>query len=161
MAPAVSGEHCVGASFSPGDESREVRVGDHAANLAALADALPAWRDALAGLDPASLAGRAEVRCVSPDYLPMVGPLPDVPRFRARFAALASDAGSVIERRGAFLHGLYLSTAHGSRGLSYAALAAEVIASHACYEAPPLPRQLMRAIAPARFTIRSLIRGTA
>ena len=57
------------------------------------------------------------------------------------------------------MSGLYLDTAHGSRGLSSAPLAAELLASQICGEPPPLDRQLCRALAPALFLIRELARG--
>lgn len=161
ITPALAGEHCIGATFQPGDEDLSVRTEDHRANLENLADALPAWRPFLETLDPASLAGRAELRCASPDYLPMVGPVPDPDGFRGRFQALGRNARRVLDQRGVFQPGLYVNTAHGSRGLSYAALAAELLASQVCGEPAPLSRELCRALAPARFVIRELSRGTA
>ncbi|HLS98177.1 MAG TPA: hypothetical protein VK018_05590, partial [Porticoccaceae bacterium] len=48
---------------------------------------------------------------------------------------------------------------HGSRGLTYAPLAAELIASGICGEPAPLPRGLAIALHPARFLIRDLKRN--
>ncbi len=159
IAPTGNGEHCIGATFAPGDESLELRDEDHRANLEALALALPGWRDHLDTLSPSQLSGRAELRCVSPDYLPLAGPVPQNEAFLERFSALQWDAKQHIAARGAYWPGLYLSTAHGSRGLSYAALCAELVASQVYGEAIPLSRQLQRALSPARFLIRDLIRG--
>ncbi|EAQ96363.1 bifunctional tRNA (5-methylaminomethyl-2-thiouridine)(34)-methyltransferase MnmD/FAD-dependent 5-carboxymethylaminomethyl-2-thiouridine(34) oxidoreductase MnmC [Congregibacter litoralis] len=161
IAPAVNGEHCIGATFKPGDESRELRVEEHRDNIAALARALPAWEDHLMSLDPTQLKGRAELRCVSPDYLPLAGPLPDIAAFEERFRPLQWDASQLIPLTGAYQRGLYMSTAHGSRGLSYAALSGEFIAARIFGEPPPLSRELQRALSPARFLIRGLIRGKA
>ncbi|MEQ8515528.1 MAG: bifunctional tRNA (5-methylaminomethyl-2-thiouridine)(34)-methyltransferase MnmD/FAD-dependent 5-carboxymethylaminomethyl-2-thiouridine(34) oxidoreductase MnmC, partial [Chromatocurvus sp.] len=69
LAPARLGEYCLGATFHPGDTSTALREDDHRDNLKALAEAVPAWADALAAVDIATLGGRAELRCASPDYL--------------------------------------------------------------------------------------------
>ncbi|MEM8941540.1 MAG: bifunctional tRNA (5-methylaminomethyl-2-thiouridine)(34)-methyltransferase MnmD/FAD-dependent 5-carboxymethylaminomethyl-2-thiouridine(34) oxidoreductase MnmC [Pseudomonadota bacterium] len=162
LAPASEGEHCIGASFHPGDASRDLRPADNEHNIRKLADALPLARGALEALDPAALAGRAEVRCVSPDYLPMVGQIHDESSTEAAYAPLRRKAKAVIEASGAHQHpGLFVSTGFGSRGLSYAALAAEVLASQICGEAPAVSRNLNRALAPCRFQIRAMIRGHA
>ena len=159
VAPARQGEHCIGATFDPRDDESRLRANDHGKNLAALATAIPTWRDALQAFDPAQLGGRVGYRCASPDYLPLVGPVPDLPAFLRDYGALRKNARQRIPHRGHYMSGLYLDTAHGSRGLSSAPLAAELLASQICGEPPPLDRQLCRALAPARFLIRELARG--
>jgi tRNA 5-methylaminomethyl-2-thiouridine biosynthesis bifunctional protein len=98
---------------------------------------------------------------VSPDYLPMIGPVPDTVAFRERFSALRRDARKTIRASGVFEEGLFVHTALGSRGLSYAALGAEVLASRLFGEPAPVTRELARAVAPARFVIRDLIRNAS
>jgi tRNA 5-methylaminomethyl-2-thiouridine biosynthesis bifunctional protein len=44
--------------------------------------------------------------------------------------------------------GLYCSLAHGTRGLLTAGLAAEVLAAQICSQLPPLPSNIMEALAP-------------
>lgn len=161
IAPASGGLHAIGATFAPGDADTSLRREDQQRNLDELGETLPDWQAYLASLDPARLGGRAELRCVSPDYLPLVGPVPDVAAFRDRYAALGSDARRIVPMAGNYMAGLYVSTAHGSRGLSYAALGAELLASRICGEAPPLTTELARAVAPARFLIRAIVRGEA
>jgi tRNA 5-methylaminomethyl-2-thiouridine biosynthesis bifunctional protein len=128
VAPARSGLHCVGATFAR-EASAEVRQADHAENLEMLQRLSPALFRALGAPSAtgAALAGRAGLRCVSPDYLPLVGPA------------------------GEHARGLFLSTAHGSRGLITAPLSGEALA--ACLEAEPapLPAAMMRALHPQRF----------
>ena len=62
---------------------------------------------------------------------------------------------------GDYLPGLFLTTGHGSRGLTSTPLAAQILASQVCGEALPLSRELYRAVAPGRFIIRKLSRGQA
>ncbi len=159
IAPARAGAHCIGATFSLDDADMSLRATDHHSNLANLARAVPKWQEALDQQNPDALEGRVGFRCASPDYLPMVGPVPDRKAFLQGFAGLRKNAKQVIPHKGEYLRGLYLSTAHGSRGLSSTPLAAELLASQICGEPPPLSRELTRALAPARFIIRDLSRN--
>jgi tRNA 5-methylaminomethyl-2-thiouridine biosynthesis bifunctional protein len=159
VAPARQGSHCIGATFDLDDDDGTVRGEDHARNINALAAAVPAWRDELEGIDPGQLTGRVGYRCASPDYLPLVGPVPDLAVFLQDYAPLRNNARQILPTRGPSLSGLYLNTAHGSRGLSSTPLAAEWLASAICGEAPPLSRELGRALSPARFIVRDLGRG--
>lgn len=159
IAPAREGLHTIGASFAPGDESLALKPAEQRENLGNLAAALPRWRDHLEGIDGPALPGRTGLRCASPDYLPMTGAVPDRDSFLQAYAALRQNARLQIDQRGDYVQGLYLNTAHGSRGLSYTPLCAELIASAICGEAPPLSRELIRALSPARFLIRDLARN--
>jgi tRNA 5-methylaminomethyl-2-thiouridine biosynthesis bifunctional protein len=159
IAPARDGIHCIGATFNLQDQEQGLRAEDHRYNLISLARAVPAWRDALSHTDPADLKGRVGFRCASPDYLPMVGPVPDLPAFLRDFGPLRRNARLAITARGEYRPGLYLSTAHGSRGLTSTPLASELLASQICDEPPPLCREIIRALAPARFIIRDLRRN--
>ena len=158
IAPARENLHCIGATFYLHDSDGTLRATDHRANLASLAAALPAWRAQLEALDPAALDGRVGYRCASPDYLPLVGPVPDREAFLQTYAPLRRNARRVVAEPGTYLPGLYLTTAHGSRGLASAPLGAELLASQICREPLPLSRWLSRALAPARFLIRDLSR---
>jgi len=151
--------HCIGATFDLHDDEQALRESDHHHNLASLADAVPDWRENLAAVNPGKLGGRVGYRCASPDYLPMVGPAPDVTAFLRDYAPLRKNARQTIALEGEYIPGLYLTTAHGSRGLTSAPLAAELLASTICGEPAPLSRELCRAVAPARFIMRDLARG--
>jgi tRNA 5-methylaminomethyl-2-thiouridine biosynthesis bifunctional protein len=159
IAPARESLHCIGATFGLHDDERALRTEDHQHNLDSLADAVPAWRETLTAFDPATLTGRVGYRCASPDYLPMVGPVPDVTAFLRDYAPLRKNARQTIAIEGEYMPGLYLTTAHGSRGLTSAPLAAELLASMICCEPLPLSRELSRAVAPARFIMRDLARN--
>jgi tRNA 5-methylaminomethyl-2-thiouridine biosynthesis bifunctional protein len=159
IAPARGGYHCIGATFEVGATDAKPRDLDNRDNLQKLAAAVPAWQETLQALDPAALQSRVGFRCASPDYLPVVGPAPDHAAFLADYAGLRNNARLASERRGQYLPGLYLSTAHGSRGLTSTPLAAQILASMICAEPLPLSRALSRALSPARFIIRGLIRN--
>ncbi|HEY7776147.1 MAG TPA: FAD-dependent oxidoreductase, partial [Kineobactrum sp.] len=148
-----------GATFDPGDTDPQLRERDSAYNLQQLANAVPAWADNLAMMAAGELEGRVGWRCASPDYLPLVGQVPDRGAFALTYAAPRADARSTIPLPGTYLEGLYLNTGHGSRGLTSTGLAAELLASQVCNEPPPLDPELVRALAPARFLIRDLGRN--
>ncbi len=159
IAPARGGAHCIGATFDLHDGERDLRPPDHRRNLAALASAVPSWRTELEALDPERLDGRVGFRCASPDYLPLAGPVPDRDAFLRDYAPLRKNAKHILDTRGDYMPGLYLTTGHGSRGLSSTPLCAELLASQICGEPPPLSRELARALSPARFIIRDLGRN--
>ncbi len=161
IAPARAGVHCIGASFDIDDTDLTLRKSDHRANLDKLAAAIPAWQDSINALNPRQLEGRAALRCTSPDYLPIVGAVPDRTAFLHDYGALRKNARTAINRPSSYLPGLYISTAHGSRGLTSTPLAGQLLASMICGEPLPLPGYLQQALAPGRFIMRDLARNRA
>jgi tRNA 5-methylaminomethyl-2-thiouridine biosynthesis bifunctional protein len=126
VTPAVDGMRCAGATMAIDDRDPTPRLADHAENLQRLDMALPGFG---AGLDPAALAGRVSFRPMSPDRLPIVGPL------------AASD-------------GLWIINGFGARGMVFAAICAELLASRMDGEPLPVEDDLARAVDPARFPQR-------
>ena len=102
--------------------------------------------------------GRASFRCATSDYLPIVGPA-CTPENRVRFKGYTTNRFAQINQPGAVYDGLYLNVGHGSRGLTYTPIAAELIASLISGETLPLSEQLYQGLHPGRFTIRSLMRN--
>jgi tRNA 5-methylaminomethyl-2-thiouridine biosynthesis bifunctional protein len=159
IAPARKGHHCIGATFDLTEKQLEARPQDNLKNLAKLSEAVPAWADELAAMNPDGMTARVGFRCATPDYLPLVGQLPIREAFLQDFAGLRKNARRTIACRGQYMPGLYASTGHGSRGLTSTPLAAELLASMICHEPLPLERALCRALSPARFLIRDLGRN--
>jgi tRNA 5-methylaminomethyl-2-thiouridine biosynthesis bifunctional protein len=158
ISPARLGNHCIGATFDIADNDTSTRSKDHRYNLDSLAKAVPAWQKLLDAITEDDIEGRVAYRCASPDYLPLIGPVPNHPVFLENYSMLRKNARRAIPHNGEYLAGLYLTTGHGSRGLTSTPLAAEILASTICNEPPPLSRELSRALAPARFIIRDLRR---
>jgi tRNA 5-methylaminomethyl-2-thiouridine biosynthesis bifunctional protein len=122
--PGIDGKSVIGASYDIGDEDPNLRADSHEGNLARLEQILPG---ASRGLDAAKLDGRVAFRATVRDRLPLVGPIGN---------------------------GLFGSFAYGSRGLLWASLAGESIASMLEGEPLPLERKLAAAMAPERFLLR-------
>lgn len=157
IAPAHNGQHCIGASFNLDEQSLQLRNEDQNDNFDKLRRHLPSL-----GLqsDSKALLGRAALRCTSPDYLPLVGPLADPVALGREFAELGKNARRRIDATPSLLPHCYVNIGHGSKGLASAPVGAALIG--ACLDGSPRPLapELCRALNPQRFAIRALIRGT-
>lgn len=160
LAPARNGLHTLGATYDLDDVDIAVRGEDHQRNLATLSATDTALGRLFDDEDSrSSITGRAGLRCTTPDYLPIAGPAPDLAHFVDCYSDLRRNARADIARQGPCWSGLWLNCGHGSRGFTYAPLAAELIASQISGDPLPLPRQLATALHPARFIIRDLKRN--
>jgi len=122
VAPLPDGGHAIGATYGHEDFDASVRASDHRENLARADALMPGFSD---GVDLHSVDGWTGFRATVPDRLPIYG-------------ATA-------------LPGLFTATGLGSRGLLWAPLGAELLASLLESEPAPLPRTLAGAISPLRF----------
>ncbi len=113
-----------GSSYGRGETDLAEREADHLANLERLQALVPLTAGQLAADFAAGrVRGWTGVRCASSDRRPLVGPLDE---------------------------GLWVSTAMGSRGLSFAALCGELLAARLHGEPLPLPLSLAGALDVAR-----------
>lgn len=155
--PLLDGVTLTGATYDIDDPDTRLRDGAHIENIERVAQMLPDMRDAFNVHAPSSLTGRVAFRCVTSDRLPMIGAFADE-------AAAIRDAGKLC---GAWpldlprADGLYGAFAFGSRGLVWASLGAELMASQIEGEPWPIERDLAEALDPARFLLRALRQGTA
>jgi tRNA 5-methylaminomethyl-2-thiouridine biosynthesis bifunctional protein len=146
-----------GATYDIDDAGDDLRAESHAENLTRLAGLLPGLDPAIAARELAlgNLAGRVAFRCVTPDRLPMIGALADEAASARQASTLSGAWPRDLPRAG----GLYGSFAFGSRGLVWASLGAELIASQLEGEPWPLERDLAEALDPARYLLRALRQG--
>ena len=144
--------HTIGASYDLKNTHKKLTEVEHQQNLSQLNELLPAVK----ANTPTIVGGRANLRCTSPDYLPLIGQVPNKAPFIENYKALAYNAKQVIDEPGEYLPGLYLNTGHGSRGLAYTPMAAEIIACQLSQTPPPIAQDLIDLLNPARFLIRSL-----
>lgn len=160
VAPGRMGEHTLGASFDFDNDDLTTTPAGHQGNLD-LMDEISPQLSSLFGeqLEPAQLQGWAAFRCTSPDYLPIVGPLSDPEAFASTYAVLRKDARQVPDTPCPWLHGLYVNSGHGSRGLITAPLSGEMLAAWINNEPQPVPRTIAEACHPNRFALRALIKG--
>ena len=146
--PVQDGWLWSGATSQHDDADPTVRGADHAHNRERLTRLL--------GVDEATLGapeiGRVGWRAQTPDRLPLIGALPDL---HALAAARRADAPRLVPRIRSERSGLYVFTGLGSRGLSHAALGAELLASWISGAPCPVEADLRDALDPARFALRA------
>ncbi len=157
LPPASKDQHCLGATFDPKNSSLRLLDKDHQQNLTTLTQQLPAMSDTLQS--SAITGGRAAFRCTTPDYLPLAGPAPIYDNYLEDYALLRKNARSSIPLAGACWPGLYVNVGHGSRGLTYTPICAEIIAAQMNAEPSPVGQNLEASLHPGRFWIRDLTRG--
>ena len=126
VTPAIDGLRCAGATMTADDLDPAPRLADHAENLFRLEMLLPGFAK---DIEAAALAGRVSFRPMSPDRLPLVGPL------------AASD-------------GLWIINGFGARGMVFSSICAELLASQIDDEPLPLESDLVRALDPLRFAAK-------
>ena len=141
VSPEVDGMRCAGATFIADDDGTELRLEEHRENLAKLDFILPGYA---APYDPAHLEGRVGFRPASPDRLPMIGAMPAVTQ--AEKTTPLAD----IPRQ----PGLYAVSGFGARGLVWASLAGELLASQINGDPLPLESELVDAMDPARYLLK-------
>ncbi|BAX59243.1 bifunctional tRNA (5-methylaminomethyl-2-thiouridine)(34)-methyltransferase MnmD/FAD-dependent 5-carboxymethylaminomethyl-2-thiouridine(34) oxidoreductase MnmC [Burkholderia stabilis] len=148
--PLDDGTLLIGATFEPDDVDPAMRATGHLENLDRVRHLLPGLIGDVP--DPDALRGRVAFRWVVGDRLPLIGPLADEAQAVANARALSGAKARDLPRT----PGLYGAFGFGSRGLVWAALGAELIASQLEGEPWPLERELAEAVDPARFLIRAL-----
>jgi len=144
----ADGSLLCGATSQRDDADPTLRAADHQHNLATL-QRLTGWAGTV---DPASLDGRVGWRLQSDDRLPLLGPVPDG-------LAAAGSRPADQPRRVPRQPGLGVFSALGSRGITQAALGAEVLASWLTGDPVPLPATLVDALDVARFSSRAVRRA--
>jgi len=128
LVPAVPLEQgmawVIGSTFERDTRSRDIRAADEQHNFSKLQTLLPLAAQALANqFDRHQVQGWAGIRCATPSRLPSLGPLENVPD-------------------------VWVSSGMGSRGLSFAALCAELLAARLHGEPLPLEQRLADALLP-------------
>jgi tRNA 5-methylaminomethyl-2-thiouridine biosynthesis bifunctional protein len=151
--PAADGIVVTGSTYDRDDDDPELQVQGHEANLQRLAQLLP---DAQAVADASTLDGAVGFRCVAPDRMPLVGAVPDVGAARIRKASLSGAQLTDLPR----CPELYCASGYASRGLVWAALAGELLASLIEGEPLPVEGDLADALDPGRFVLKQARRGT-
>lgn len=122
-----------GATFHRHQPAGNPTASEHLENIAMLAASSPDIVEKL-GLEQGEespqfkmLAGRASTRASAMGSVPIVGPIAVRETFLERFSAIRLDAKAVPAAAVPWELGLYLTTAHGSRGMITASIAADIL----------------------------------
>ena len=142
--PPIAGRIWCGAASAANDDTPEPRADDHARNLEQ-ASRLVGRR--IEGLPLDALRGRVGWRLVAADRLPLIGALPDA---SAMAGVSRLDQPRLVPRES----GLFIFTALASRGITWAVLGAQALASRIAGSPCPLESSLLDAVDVARFVAR-------
>lgn len=157
MAPAHRGHMCLGATYHINDDETAVRASDHQTNLNHLEDFGPVWQN-LSRKEQIVTGGRIGFRCTTPDYLPMVGPVPDVQGFITVFQPMVKNARHIPATIAPVMPDLWLNIGHGSRGLASAPLCAQILAAQITGGSSPISQNMQETLWPGRFLLRDMVR---
>jgi tRNA 5-methylaminomethyl-2-thiouridine biosynthesis bifunctional protein len=153
ITPAVDNHYVLGASFITNDTHTDVRMHEHEQNLAKLAQITPSFKN----IHAQDVLGRAAIRAVSPDRLPIVGPVADQAIFSEDYKMAAIGSTHQHYPAPTYLPGLYIATGFGSRGMTWIPLCAEALACTITGEPGPLDHKIADAIHPNRLLMKQLI----
>ncbi len=169
LSPIIDNQVLVGATFDR-DPSNNDPTGlqpttqAHTENLQRVAEISPILAETLTPLWQTKTQGRVAIRHASHDRMPHIGRVISQQALKAGLPRSASQLHHLPRE-----DKLYVLGGLGSRGLSIAPLAAELLATHIA-SAPlgepnkmnaaetsnaPLPRPLLEAVDPARFVLRA------
>ena len=154
IAPAIAGHFSFGATYHLHSLETSITPHDHQTNILQQQKYLSDFSELH---DSAYLLqGRSGIRATTPDYLPLVGQVPDIDGFMATHSTLPAKRKHKFLARGSYLSGLYMSSGYGSRGLTYSPLASEYLCNLILGRPCSLNRRLDTALNPARFLVRQL-----
>ncbi|HSK39280.1 MAG TPA: bifunctional tRNA (5-methylaminomethyl-2-thiouridine)(34)-methyltransferase MnmD/FAD-dependent 5-carboxymethylaminomethyl-2-thiouridine(34) oxidoreductase MnmC [Arenibaculum sp.] len=166
--PASDGCHVVGATFDAVADAvpappQAATARDDARNLERVSRWLPGLLpggSAFRGyaVEGRAARGRAALRAMTPDHLPLAGPLPDRAAWLAAYTGLRTGNARIAYPDGVCVPDTWVLTGFGARGLTTAPLAAELMAAQIAGEPWPVPRDVAAALHPGRFLIRALAR---
>jgi tRNA 5-methylaminomethyl-2-thiouridine biosynthesis bifunctional protein len=159
MTPEMKGFHAMGSTYVKNDVDTQYRQTDAALNLSMHQKAMHAapWSTALM-LNQQASPGRASIRCSLPDHLPAVGAIPDFHLQQTELNELYKAKPDDYYPIPSVEKNVFMLSALGSRGLTTAPLAAEVLVSQMMGEPLPMDNNLLNVLNPNRFLIRDLIR---
>lgn len=155
ITPAVDNHFVLGATFVTNDTNTETRAAEHQDNFDKISHMIPSFSPP----SVESAKGRAAIRAVSADRLPIVGPAADEISFNRIFAKAALGATNMHYPSPDYLDGLYIATGFGSRGMAWIPICAEALACTINNEPSPLTQALSNAIHPNRILMKQLIKS--
>ncbi len=154
ITPPVNAQYVLGATFMTADTSTELRQSEHEENLMKLKKMIPSY----ACKDIQKLEGRAAIRAVSTDRLPIVGPVADEVSFNTIYKDAALGSTHRHYPKPEYHNGLYLASGFGSRGLAWIPLCTEALACLINNEPSPLSNNILNAIHPNRILMKNLVK---
>lgn len=148
FSPALDGVHNLGATFDVAQSDLSITDADHQKNLNALNTISPVL---FHELESRIQSGRTSLRCVSPDYFPLLGELLDANLVMQRPPRPNAEIDSLP-----WLDRLYINIGHGSKGFTSAPWCAELLAQMICHESLSVEPGTIAQMNPNRFMLKQL-----
>lgn len=153
ITPEVNNNHVLGATFITDDTETDIRLAEHEQNLSKLQNITSSFNH----IHASNLAGRAAIRAVSPDRLPIIGPIADENSFNEDYKMAALGSTHITYPTPRYKPGLFIATGFGSRGMTWIPLCAEALACAISGEPSPLDKSLTNAVHPNRLLMKKLV----
>ncbi len=150
--------HCIGATFKKNTTSTTATREDDAFNLNMLSSCLPALAKEINWTEQDISTSKARLRCMTPDHMPMVGPMPDIQKHIETYPHLATDKNWKYNQAAPMVNNLYIMMGFGARGLCSAPLAADILVADLCATPYPVSNDMLFNLSPNRFVIRDIVR---
>lgn len=155
LTPQHKNIHCIGATFEKDSINIEPTAEDDDFNLNMLDKCLPE----LVSWSKNDIAtSKARLRCMTPDHLPIVGPMPDIEAHKRDYAHLSKDKNWRYNQLPKVIPNMYVMTGFGARGLCTAPLAADILLADLCGTPYPVDNKRLFSLAANRFVIRDITR---
>lgn len=155
LTPADKNMHCIGATFDKDETSIQPEAQADLLNLSMLQHSMGTQF----GWQPKDIVdNRARIRCMTPDHLPIAGPMAEVAAYPSLFSHLAKDKNWRYKTSPPFIDNLYVMTGLGARGICSAPLLAEILTADICGTPYPVNNQMLFSVSSNRFIIRDIIK---
>lgn len=153
ITPEIDSHLIVGATFVSDDQQTDIRQHEHEENLLKLSSMISSFEFN----NQTQFKGRAAIRAVSDDRLPVVGPVSIENDFYADYKHAALGATNQLYPTSAIHRGLYVASGFGSRGLAWIPVCTEALACIINKEPSPIDNNLLQAIHPNRLLMKKMI----
>ncbi|MBT8134632.1 MAG: bifunctional tRNA (5-methylaminomethyl-2-thiouridine)(34)-methyltransferase MnmD/FAD-dependent 5-carboxymethylaminomethyl-2-thiouridine(34) oxidoreductase MnmC [Gammaproteobacteria bacterium] len=153
ITPAIENKHYLGATYSRENLNAAAEQEDTKELLESLKNIYP---DMFKQDD--CCEAWVGFRTVSKDRAPIVGAVPDVSFYEKEYADIRHGSKTSVYHSAAYVTGLYISAAHGSRGFTSCFLSAEIVASLIDGSPIPVGKAVLDYLSPSRFIVNDLKR---
>ncbi|WP_254849520.1 bifunctional tRNA (5-methylaminomethyl-2-thiouridine)(34)-methyltransferase MnmD/FAD-dependent 5-carboxymethylaminomethyl-2-thiouridine(34) oxidoreductase MnmC [Thalassotalea sp. PP2-459] len=155
LTPESNGIHCIGATFEKDkfDTTTEDQADQY--NLRMLKESMG---NQLGWQSSDIIDSKARVRCMTPDHLPISGPMAKVSQHTEIYSHLSKDKNWRYQTPAPYMQNLYVLTGLGARGICSAPLLAEILTADICGTPYPVNNEMVFSVSTNRFIIRDIIK---
>jgi tRNA 5-methylaminomethyl-2-thiouridine biosynthesis bifunctional protein len=158
LTPHHNNMHCIGATFNKDSTRITTLPEEDEFNINMLSTCMPELANSVNWSKQDIASSKSRLRCMTPDHLPMVGPMPDIKKHIDTYPHLAKDKNWKYNQVAPVVDNLYIMMGFGARGLCSAPLAADILTANLCGTPYPVDNDMLFNLSPNRFIIRDIIR---